>query len=165
MGTGRSGLSSKGSKRTSGPSGENNGSSTLPPLPETILGRKRIFHDMMNSPEARGSNAVRFTSDLKSDPAYGYYAEGSYEVLTPAGTQRRTGKITAYANRLYGIETTSEGLRLTDLKTGMLISERAHSEYSLMNSIAAFADSITNRPAFRESVKNAEERFNAVHRR
>ncbi len=154
MGRGSSGLGGAGSR---------GGSSTLPPISNNVLGAQRTFYDTMNSQEARGANVVKFTSGMNSEPAYGHtwYANGSYEILTPAGTQRRNGEITTHGKRLYGIEQTPNGFDVTDLRTGLLIGQRDQSKYAVWNTILAFDDGVNRQLASR--VRNAEATFKAIH--
>ena len=155
MGRGNSGIG--GSKISAG------GSRVLPPLPSNVIGGQlKIFHDTMNDPAARGSNDVRFTSGIQDEVAFGrtYTVNGSYEILTPAGIQRRTGEITAFNGRLFGVEQTQSGFNTTDLRTGLAIGQRDQSKYAVWNTILVFND---GKSRMAQRLQSAETTFKQIH--
>ena len=146
------------------------GASVLPPLPETALESAMTkFHDMMNDPEARGANKVLFTGNMRKEPAFGtngYFAPGSYEILKATGPERISGIITAYGGRLYGIEQTESGdYRVTDLRTGLLISADygSGSLHKAYEDIRVLDDRLSRQESTRKQIRSAEERFKDLH--
>lgn len=156
---GRGGSSGLGKSRSAG-------RKTLPNLPDSVGGRIRIFHNMMNDSAARGDNDVRFTGDMHEAPAspYGYSVPGTYEVLKGGGVvERVSGEITAFNGRLYGVQyIEAETFRVTDLRTGMLISNTEDSIYKAWEAILTFNDGLSR---MRKSLESAEEMFKNAHRR
>lgn len=162
MGRGSSGLNGGGSGGGAG------GGSQLPPLPSNIIGgRQKIFHDTMNSADARGANDVKFTSDMQDSVEYGqgWFVKGSYEIMAQNNgkdtVKRVSGEITAMNGRLYGIEQDLSSYRVTDLRTGMLITGNAPSKYAVWNDILTFNDGVSRN---RATLNNFEKRFANAHK-
>lgn len=160
---GKSGFSAKGN------TSKDKSSSKLPDLSDSLGGRIRIFHDMMNDPSARGDNDVRFTGDMYEAPGspLGYSAPGTYEILKSGNIIGRvSGEITAFNGRLYGVAYSAEAetYRVTDLRTGMMLWSPDDSIYGAWNTILTFNDGL-HREKVKKSLASAEERFRNAHQR
>lgn len=149
--------------------GSGGGMSQLNPLPSNVIGGKRkIFHDTMNSAKARGANNVRFTTgDMEDRVEYGqgWAVKGSYEIMAQNNGQdvikRVSGEVTALNGRLYGVESDLSNYRVTDLRTGMLVTGNAQSKYAVWNSILTFNDGVSRN---KSTLDNFEKRFANAHR-
>lgn len=147
------------------------GSTQLNPLPDNVIGGKRkIFHDTMNSTEARGVNRVKFsTGDMEDVVEYGngWAAKGSYEILKNIDgqdtAQRISGEITAFNNRLFGIQSIGDEYRITDLRSGMIIGADQPSKYKVWNAILTFNDMLS-KPNNKKLVESGEARFKKAHK-
>ena len=156
-------------KGASGLKGTGGGVSQSNPLPSNIIGgRIKIFHDTMNSTEARGANNVKFTTgDMEDRVEYGqgWAVKGSYEIMAQDNNGRDTvkrvsGEITAFNGRLYGIESDMSNYRVTDLRTGLLITGNANSKYKVWDSILTFND---GKSRMKSALDNFEKRFANAH--
>ena len=137
----------------------------LPPLDDNIMGVERIFHDAMNADATRGDNNVTFTSGIKEDVFIrtnygGYYVDGTFEILKSGNeVERVSGMLTTDGKRMYGITQSGGYYNVTDLRTGMLVSQNPSLVQASLNAPTAMQQALRN-PAL---VQSAEMRFKNAH--
>lgn len=143
------------------------GRANLRPLASNVMGAPRVFHETMNSKEARGANKILFTSDMKESPFIrsnwaNAYAEGSWEILVGGDRiERAGGMITTVGDWLIGIQGNDEnGYAVTDIKTGTLVVPHAASVSDATYAAGILVDGTVKKA----SLERAEERFRNAHR-
>ena len=146
--------------------GSSKASGKLKPLPDNIIGGKKFnAHEALNSKEARGTNDIRFFSELKDSVELNNgYAEGSFEIRLSNGERERVrGLITVQSGRAYGIRDTGGRYDTTDLRTGIKIGDDS-SLYQVNNTILTFNDGF-RRDSFKERVAGYERDFDKTKKK